>query len=558
MKPATTELPGRVAGSVRGRPGWTVVVLAVTGLVALPVLVVVSEGLTPSVSVWKNLLQGSLGEMVVTTLVLLAGVGLGSLVLGAGLAWLVTAYRFPGVELFRWILVLPLAMPAYVLGFVFLALFDFPGPVQTTLRAVFGPDVWFPDVRSVGGAAAVLSLTLYPYVYLLARAALREHAPSTFEAARLLGDGRLRAAVRVVMPLARPSLAAGLLVAMMETLTDFATVQYFNVQTVSVGVYRVWRGAFDRQAAFELAALVLVFALMVVVAERLLRGGRSYEQRGRGREFEQVELKGSRAVSAVGACLVVLTLGFLLPVAQLAVWAVGSRGEGVRIGQGLEYAGNSLTVALAVGGVAVVVAVLLAGGARLAGGRLAARAARLAVAGYAVPGPVVAIGVLGLVIGAARLAERIGVASPGTLVALSLLGLVYAYVVRFMALAYGPVDASLEKVTPSIVDAAHTLGAGPGRVLRQVYLPMVRAGAGAGAVLVAIDALKELPIVLFIRPFGFTTLSVWVWQLASESRWSQAALPAMLIVLVAAIPVLIHIRRARRERSLLWVAPGID
>ncbi|MGH4024056.1 MAG: ABC transporter permease, partial [Pseudonocardiaceae bacterium] len=260
----------------RSRPGWVALVFAAAVLAVVPVVAVAAGGITPTPAVWAQLWSTVLPGMLASTLALLLAVAMGTLLLGAGLAWLVTAHRFPGSTVFGWLLVLPLAMPAYVLGFVFLSLLDFPGPVQTGLRAMFGPDVWFPEVRSIPAAAVVLSLTLYPYVYLLARSALLEQAPATFDAARTLGAGRGRAAWRVVLPLARPSLAAGLALVMMETLTDFATVQYFNVQTVSVGVYQVWKGQFDRQAATELAGLVLVFALLVIAVERALRGRARY------------------------------------------------------------------------------------------------------------------------------------------------------------------------------------------------------------------------------------------------------------------------------------------
>lgn len=496
--------------------------------------------LTPSGEAWSQLWSGPLPGMLATTVLLLLGVGAGTLVLGAGLAWLVTAYDFPGVGVFSWALVLPLAMPAYILGFVFLAVFDFPGPVQTTLRGLFGPEAWFPDVRSLPGAATVMSLTLYPYVFVLARAALRQQVPATFETARLLGDGRLRAARRVVLPLIRPALAAGLAIVMMETLTDFATVQYFNVNTVSVGVYQVWRGMFNRDVAVELAGLVLVVALIVIGLERVMRGGLRFHQRGSARDFERGLLGGWRSVGAVVACGGTLALAVGIPVLQLVVWAVDST-VGVDLARVVETLGNSLGIAFVAGLACVAVGVLVAGGARLSGSPLALRARHLAAVGYAVPGPVVAIGVL-IMIGAAT--DLVAGGEVAT-VLLSMLGLVYAYMVRFMAVAYGSVDASLESITPSVVDAAHTLGSGPGGILRRVHLPLARTGAVAGLVLVMVDVLKELPIMLLIRPFGFTTAAVWVWELASESRWESAAIPALLIVAVAVIPVVLYLRRGR-------------
>lgn len=518
-------------------------------MLLLPVGLVGFGILTPSVEVWDQLWETRLPAMITSTVGLLALVGLGSLVLGAGLAWLVSGYDFPLRRIFTWALVLPLAMPAYVLGFVFLAIFDFPGPIQTTLRDLFGPDVWFPDVRSLPGAATVMTLTLYPYVYVLARSALREQAPATFESARLLGDGRIRALRRVVLPLARPSLAAGLVVVMMETLNDFATVQYFGVETVSVGVYQVWRGMFDRDAAIEIAALVLVFALMVMAFERIMRGGRRYSQKGGQRGFERVALRGRRAWMATGICAVVVTIALGIPVVQLLVWTLTSPASVIDLPRAVEYLGNSLFMALVAAAGCVVVGLFAAGGARFSRSPLAKRLAPLVTVGYGLPGPVVALGVLVVIGWFVAMTDG----SPAAIALVSLTGLTYAYIVRFVAVAYGSIDASLEKVSTSMPDAAHTLGASPWRVLRQIYLPLAKAGIGAGMVLVAIDILKELPIVLMIRPFGFTTASVWVWSMASESRWATAALPALLIVTIALIPIGIYVGDANPLRSLVRV-----
>ncbi|HEX6286881.1 MAG TPA: iron ABC transporter permease [Acidimicrobiia bacterium] len=510
-----------------------------------PIVVVGLGATSPSGDVWRQLWGGPLPEMLRTTAVLLILVGGGAIFLGTALAWLTTAYEFPGRRLFTWALILPLAMPAYILGFVFLALFDFAGPVQTSLRSVFGANIWFPDVTSIGGAAVVMTLSLYPYVYILARSALREQTPATYEAARMLGDTRKAALLRVVLPMARPSLAAGAALVMMEVLTDFATVQYFNVQTVSVGIYQVWRGMFDRETAVELAALVLLVAVIVIGLERLLRGPARFHQRGSPRDIERVTLHGPRRALAVGACWAVLGAAILLPIAQLLYWLSTSPAVVTDLGRGVEYLSNSLGLAVTAAVGAVFFALLAAGGSRFSGRPLVRRMVHLITVGYAVPGPVVAIGVLVMI----GWVTRATGGSPARLLLLSLTGLVYAYVVRFVALAYGSVDASLEKITPSTVDAAHTLGANPSRVMRQVYFPLAGAGAAAGAVLVAIDVLKELPIVLLIRPFGFTTASIWVWERASESLWAAAAIPALLIVLTAMIPVALYLRSERRSRG---------
>ncbi len=501
--------------------------------------------ISPKKEAWIELWQGPLPGMLWTTGALLVLVSAGTLILGTGLAWLTTMYDFPGRRIFTWSLMLPLAMPAYILGFVFLSIFDFAGPVQSAMRNFFGRDVWFPNVNSIWSAAVVMTLTLYPYVYILARLAFREQTSATYESARLLGDSRFNAARRVILPMARPTLAVGIALVMMETLTDFATVQYFNVKTISVGIYQVWQGMFDRETAVELAALVLLIAVIILAVERVFRGQAKYYQHGGSRGLRRVKLSGWRRNVAIAIPLVVLFLAIAMPIAQLLFWIFKSPAVVTDLSRAFEFLSNSLGFAIAAAGGAAFLALFAAGGARFSGRPSVRRAARLVIIGYAVPGPVVGIGVLVML---TWVIESSG-ANPTNVVLLSFIGLVYAYIVRFMALAYGSIDASLEKITPSIVDSAHTLGAGPTRVMRQIYFPIARSGAIAGAFLVAIDVLKELPIALLIRPFGLTTTSIWVWQLAAESRWAAAAIPSLLIVATAILPIILYLRSDKRFHS---------
>lgn len=532
---------GRSAGE--GRRTWQAVVLGLALLTTIPVLLVIGSLLTPSRDVWGFLVDLGLGSMVVTTIVLVAVVVTGSTALGAGLAWLVGRHQFPGQRWFSWLLVLPLAVPAYVMGFVYIGLLDHPGPVQSGLRQVFGPDVWFPDVRSFAACAAVLIVALYPYPYILARAALREQSSTTYDAARALGAGPLSAARLVVLPLARPSLAAGGLLVAMETLTDFATVQYFGVQTVSVGIHQVWVGMYDRAAASELAGVVLMFAVVVLALERIGRGGaRFHQQGGGGRSMEPARLAGRRVRAATAVCLAVIMVTFVVPVVQLAVWSGPILGTGRVDGRYVEYVGNSAMIAGVVALSCVVVGIVLASATRLGGGRWTGWVARSATVGYAVPGPVVAIGVLIVLSSADDVLDAIGLAWGGILVTGTLAGLLYAYIIRFLALAWSSLDAGLEKVSPSLTAAALTLGTRPLGVLRRVHLPLLRPGVGVALVLVAVDTLKELPIMLLLRPFGFETLAVWVFQLAAESRWESAGLPALTIIAAALVPILLVFR----------------
>jgi iron(III) transport system permease protein len=515
-------------------------VLVVAALVATPVVAVVVNAVVASGS--ADLPRG-LGAMVLTTLALMLGVGVGTLVVGGGLAWLVTAFRFPFRDVLVWLLVLPLAMPAYILGFVFLSTFDISGPVQEGLRSLFGPDVWTPDVRSLPGAITVMSLTLYPYVYLLARAALVEQGRGTYDAARTLGASRARAFWKVLLPLARPSLAAGLALVMMEVLTDFATVQYFGVKTVSVGVYLVWKGTSDFHSATQLSGLVLLFAVAVLAGERLMRGRARYHQKGggRGRGLEPRGLSGWRAWGATLLCVLALGTSFVLPVLRLLAWAVGDLvGDP---GSFLDprfvgYLANSLAVAGIAAAVCVFLSLAMGHGLRLGGGRIVRSAAQLTTFGYAVPGAVIGIGVLIAFAALDTALEALGVpGGTGLVVTGSVAGILYAYVVRFLAPAYQAVDASFAKVSPNMTLSAMSLGAGPRRILTRVHLPLVRSGVAVALVLVMIDAVKELPIVLMLRPFGFTTVSVWVYELASENFWEKAAFPALVIVGAAVVPV---------------------
>ena len=554
---ARPELTRRTRSPRSARRGWSALVLLCAGLAVAPLLAVLLEGFGALGSrQWPPGLDG----MVVTTVGLLLGVGACSLALGGGLAWLVTAYRFPGHAALSWLLVLPLAMPAYILGFVLLSVFDYAGPVQGALRAVLGPQVWVPPVRSFGGAILVLSLSLYPYVYLLARSAWLEQAPTTYDAARTLGAGRRRAMRRVVLPLARPSLAAATALVMMETLTDFATVQYFNVKTVSVGVYLVWKGTFDRQSATLLSIVVLVFALAVIAGERVLRGGARFSQRGgRGGGLPATELIGWRRWAATSACLAVLGLAVVLPVGQLMWWAVSASvsDPGALVDPRLvTYLGNSLLLAVTAAGVCVVASLVIGHAVRLDGRALTRSAAQLTSVGYAVPGVVVAIGVLVVFAALDTALEVLGVpGGTGLLATGSVVGIGYAYAVRFLGPAYQSIDASFTKLPPALTLSALSLGASPRRVLTRVHLPLLRSGVGVAVVLVMVDALKELPIVLLLRPFGFTTVSVWVFESASEYRWETAALPALLIVAAATVPVLWLFRRVKVPAAVAAIRP---
>ncbi|MEM9040096.1 MAG: iron ABC transporter permease [Actinomycetota bacterium] len=537
----------RQLGDRASRAGWPLLAIIVAVLVVVPVSLLAASILDPNVDVWRQQWRTRLPGQLVDTAVLLAGVAVGSLVLGCSLAWLVSAYRFPGSRWFAWLLIAPLAMPSYVLGFVTLSVIGFTGPIQGWWRDVFGDDAWFPPVRSMGGAIVVFTLVLYPYVFLLARAALSEQAGSAYDVARSLGAGPLEAARRVVLPLLRPALAAGVSIVMMETLTDFATVQYFGIDTVSVGVFRIWRGTFDRDAASEFATLVLVVALLVIGLERALRGrARFGEAGGAGARLERRRLTGGKAIGATAACSLVLLLSFGLPTAQLVSWAIdeatGPRGTPL-VDRFVEFLQNSVILAVLTSTVCVIVALGVTNARRFSPGRTTGVATRMTAIGYAVPGPVVAIGVVLALVQLDDVLEWFGLGLPGVVATGSIVGLVYAYSVRFLAPGLNTIEAGLDQVPEAVTSSARSLGARPGTVARRIHLPLSRASILTGAVLVAVDSVKELPIALLLRPIGFDTLPVWTYNLASESRFEQAALPAIAIIVVALVPVAVLSRQ---------------
>lgn len=544
MADATVDL--RVRDRL-ARLGWTGSPVLTAIVVVVPIAMLALSILTPDAELWRHLWNTRLPDQIVSTIVLTTGVAVVSTTLGTSLAWLVSAYRFPGRGLFSWALVLPLAMPGFILGFVTTSVFGVAGPVQTWWRDQLGNDAWFPEVRSMTGAIITLSLTLYPYVYLLARAALADQAHGPYWAARTLGATRAQATRAVVLPMLRPAIAAGGAVVVMEVLTDFATIQFFNVDTVTSGVFRLWRGSYDRDAASQLATLVLVFALLAIGIERLARGRARFGRAG-GSEagVEPRRLTGWRGAGATIAAGTVVVMAFLAPTVQLARWGIAEqtsdRGTPL-LDRYLEFLGNSLSLTGTTVVVCTVLAVVLTNARRFSASRVVPPATRLTAVGYAVPGPVVAMGVLLAIVALDTGLERIGGDLPGAVTTGSFIALATAYSIRFLAPAVNAVESGLSQVGDEVTASARSLGAPPRRVLERIHLPLSASSLSTAAVLIGVDALKELPIALLLRPIGFDTISVWTYTLASESRFQQAALPALTIVAVALIPVMLLSRR---------------
>ncbi|MFM7449206.1 MAG: ABC transporter permease [Leptolyngbyaceae cyanobacterium] len=544
--------------------GWVISTWLIALLVSLPILVVLSSVLVDTRSTWQHLASTVLATYIANSLGLMLGVGLGTAVIGVSTAWLVTLCRFPGQRLFESLLLLPLAAPAYILAYTYTELLEFYGPVQTQLRRWFGwetvHDYWFPNVRSLPGAVVMLTLVLYPYVYLLARSAFLTQSNRLLEASQNLGCSPWGSFSKVALPLARPAIVAGLSLVLMETLNDLGTVEFFSVPTFTTGIYRTWFGLGEQLAASQLAALLLVFVFGLMGLERISRRQQRYYQGAGqgGRAVPRYRLRGWRSAGACLACSLPILLGFLLPAGVLLhlAWpgSTGSQVErraeadfwGGAIGPTSsnpfwQFAQHSLVLAALAAGIAVLISVVLAYGQRLRPSNH--WATQVATLGYAVPGAVIAVGVL-VPLGRfdntlnAWSRSTLGV-STGLLLSGTIIALIFAYLVRFLAVGFGAVESSLEQIRPSLDDAAHSLGYGTIATLRKVHLPLMRSGLMTGLILVFVDVMKELPATLIVRPFNFDTLAVRVYHLASDERLAEAALPALAIVGVGLLPVVL-------------------
>ena len=533
---------------------WSLVALGLALAVALPVLVVFASVLVPAGGVWSHLAHTVLWGYVSNTALLALGVGLGVVALGVGAAWLVSMCQFPGRSLFEWALLLPFAVPTYIIGYTYTDLLQYAGPVQSALRELTGwghADYWFPPIRSLGGAIVVMTLVLYPYVYLLARAAFLEQCTCMLDVSRTLGRGPWASFLEVAVPLARPAIAAGVALALMEALADFGTVQYFGVNTFTTGIYRTWFALGQPVAAAQLAAALMLVVLLVLAAERWSRGLARYQHTAQSRLRPSYDLRGAWAALAVGACALPVVLGFGVPVLDLAVMAI-HRGDPLFGRMFLGLAWHSLTLAALAAVLTAGLAIVVGYGLRLRPTLMMRASTRVAGLGYAIPGAVIAIGVL---IPFARfdnaldgwLRGSFGISS-GLLLTGTVAGLVFAYIVRFLALALNTVEAGLGKINRHLDDAARTLGRSPGGTLLRVHVPLMWGSVLTAVVLVFVDVLKELPATLILRPFNFETLAVRVYRFASDERLAEASTAALAIVVVGLIPVILLSRAITRAR----------
>lgn len=556
--PMLTKQNSRKATASSGltRPdGWTVAAFAIVSVVVAPLLAVIWIAFHPTENIWPHLLATVLPRYFSTTLILMAGVGVLTAAMGTGAAWLVTMYRFAGRGWLTHALLFPLALPAYVGAYALVDFLDYSGPLQTAMRATFGwrdsRDYWFPEIRSDWAAVLVLAAALYPYVYLLTRQALREQSGGVYEVARALGTGGWGLFWRLGLPLARPAIAAGVALALMETVADFGTVTHFGVQTLTTGVFSTWLSGGNAGGAAQIAGVIMALILTLVAIERVSRRNARFHRAARhARPIEPQVLTGWRGALAFALCLFPFALGFVLPVSVMLVHAFAN--PKVWLAKGLiEAALNTLMV----GGIAALVtvgaALFLVYGVRMAGRGVARVVLPVTMLGYAAPGAVLAVGLLvPLAALDHRLADAILAATgrdPGLLLTGTATALILAFVVRFFGIAQGAVDAAFGRISPSLPMAARSLGEGAGGTLRRLYLPLMRGSVASALLVVFVDCVKELPATLLLRPFNFNTLATRVQELASLERLGEAAPAALMVAALglAAVALLAHTHRDR-------------
>jgi len=526
---------------------------AIAGLCLLPMVAVLVTALSGGSDTLGLLASTVLPGYTISTALLVLYVAIGTFVIGTGTAWLVTMTDFPGRRILEVALVIPLAFPAYVLAYAYTHVLDHPGIVQSTLRDVMGwgpRDYWFPEIRSLGGAAVMLTLVLYPYVYLLARAAFLQQSATTYFAARALGCSPLSACLRVSLPMARPAIAAGVLLATMETIADFGTVSYFSVQTFATGIYTSWFNMGDRVAAAQLALGLLAFALLLAVLERQSRGAAKYHGGKRQEAMPRARLQGWTKWGAVALCAMPVLLGVVLPTLALVLMGLNSE-QNLMSRRYIRFVTNSLTLASVAAVVTVLAAIVIGYFYRVRPGRRSGLTLYIARLGYAVPGGVIAVGLL---VPFALLDNQIdafmranfGIRT-GLLMTGSIWVLVMAYMIRFLAAAIGSYEGGQAMIHTNLDAASRVLGQSPYGTLRRVHLPILTPSLLTALLIVFVDVMKELPATLIMRPFNFDTLAVHAYRLASDERLEGAAVPSLLIVAVGLIPVFVLCRQIGRQ-----------
>ncbi|MCA8411675.1 MAG: iron ABC transporter permease [Burkholderia multivorans] len=535
---------------MRARGVWTFAALAIAAAVAAPLAALVAAAFDADLAHWRHLAAFVLPQALANTLLLLAGVGAIVSIVGTGCAWLVTAYDFPGRRTLTWALLLPLAVPTYIVAFAYLDLLHPIGPVQSAVRWLLGFDsprqFRLPDLRSLPGAVFVLGFVLYPYVYLSTRAMFVTQSASLLEAARTLGAGRVATFWRVVMPLARPAIAVGVSLALLETLNDIGASEFLGVQTLTVSVYTTWITRSDLAGAAQIALAMLAVVVAMIALERYGRRRQRYAHGRRMRPLAPRRLTGAAGCTAAVLGWLPVLLGFGAPAAYLAVETAKRLHQvGGVSAQLLDGLANTLTIAAAATVATLACGLIVAWAARAQRDSMRAGVARvgarIASLGYAVPGTVLAIGLLTPLGAVDRLAGTL-LGRDGLWLIGSAAALVIADTVRFLAIAAGNVEAGLARIPPSLEQAARSLGETAAGALRRVHLPLLRPALTTSALLVFVDAMKELPATLLLRPLNFDTLATWLYAEAARGTYEEGAVAALAIVLAGLVPVILLAR----------------
>lgn len=535
---------------------WSLAGYAVAALLVLPLFALIFQAFQPDEAVFGHLMATVLPTYIINSLLLIFWVSLGALLLALPCAWLMARCDFVGRRYLQWALLLPLAMPAYIVAYVYTDLLDYAGPVQRGLRSIFGwnspQDYFFPDIRTLGGAACMLSLVLFPYIYLLARTAFMEQSLSLAHASRIMGCSPWQSFWRLSLPMARPALAVGVALVAMETAADFATVNYFAVPTLTTAVYDTWLGYGNLTAAAKLSAIILLVVFSLIGFERFARRKQQlFQKQSRIQVTDLYRLSMTQTLVALSFCGMLLLLAFLLPFGILLSYAIGYF-EQSWDKSFWQLSLNSLSLALITSLLCCLIALLLMFVRRISPRQSDASPSRLASTGYALPGTVLAIGVLVpltmLDFAINDLADLVGIAGPGLILTGSVMALIFAFCVRFVAIAIGSVESSYKRISPSLDMVSLTMGQTPRQLLRRVHLPLLAKGLFAGALLVFIESMKELPAALLLRPIGFENLATYVFQFASDEKLEHGALAAIVIVLVGLVP-LIYLNRSLEHHS---------
>lgn len=529
---------------------WRFIPVLVAVLVLIPVGTILLSFLAPAGDVWQHLVETILPSLLINTFWLTLGVAASSALLGVSLAWFTAVCEFPGRKFFSWGLLLPLAIPAYVMAFVTLGLFDFTGPVQTLLRSWVGPEqFWFPNVRGRLGVIIVMTLAFYPYVYLLARNAFLTQGKRSLEAAQSLGFNRMQGFLKVALPMARPWIASGVMLVLMETLADFGTVAVFNYDTFTTAIYKAWFSMFSLSAASQLASLLIVIVFVLIVMEQQFRSRMRYAETKHSSRIPRILLTGWRAWGVAGFALAILFFAFLLPITQLIIWATDTFVEEFNQLY-LGFLWHSLMLSGLAALLTCSVAVLVVYSARRHPDTVTRVAVRIATIGYALPGVVLAVGIFvplaWLDNWLSEMAMQLFHIETGLLIQGTLAIMLIAYMTRFLAVGHNPIDSAMQRITFSIDEASMGLGLNGWSMLKRVHLPILKGGIFTAVTLVFVDVMKEMPITLMTRPFGWDTLAVRIFEMTSEGEWEQAALPAVALVLAGLIPIVLLTRQVEK------------